>query len=92
MVLLLYRTLLRTHEQILIPSQRSLGDAMVKQEFRVHKKVQDEARAREFIKSWLQYLEILQQSSFLPSIDPSKFTDDQLRKVQSIRQKILKHV
>ena len=89
MVMLLYRTLLRTHTQILGPSQRNLGDAMVKREFRMHRNVKNEAQAREFIRSWLQYLETLQTSDILPTIDPSRFTDSQLEKVSNIRKKIL---
>ena len=92
MVLVLYRSLLRIHLHHLSPTQRSLGDAMLKKEFRLHTNIGDKGQAREFLRSWAEYGETLSSREHLPTIDPSKFTDGQLNKVRSLRQKIVKAV
>mmetsp|Transcript_24498 Transcript_24498/g.38208 ORF Transcript_24498/g.38208 Transcript_24498/m.38208 type:complete len:129 (-) Transcript_24498:69-455(-) len=90
-VLLLYRNILRIHQRYLSPSQRALGDPMVKKEFRLHKNT-DQNQAKEFVKSWVDYVEAIQSRTQLPTLDTSKFTNDQLNKIRGLRKKILESV
>ena len=55
----LYRTLLRTHERHLPANLRHLGDAYVKQEFRLHAKA---PQLDGFLKEWNKYLEQLRRT------------------------------
>ena len=59
----LYRSILRTHARSLPTEMRSLGDAYVKSEFRLHKDVKDEAQLEKFFGGWGDYLRHIQETS-----------------------------
>lgn len=54
--ILLYRRILRAHRN-LPPEMRSLGDAYVRSEFRLHRKVTNPAHVIGFLSQWKMYLE-----------------------------------
>ncbi|KAF0985102.1 hypothetical protein FDP41_000141 [Naegleria fowleri] len=57
----LYRQILKQHTKKLVPQQRFLGDAYVKQEFKLNK-TGDEQYARPFVEEWIQYYKILAEA------------------------------
>ena len=59
----LYRSILRAHNRHLPAEMRSLGDAYVKSEFKMHKKVTDSAQLNQFFAAWEQYLDQLLQTA-----------------------------
>ncbi len=59
----LYRSILKTHARSLPLEMRSLGDAYVKSEFRLHKNVSDEAQLQKFFTEWKDYLRHIQETS-----------------------------
>eukprot|EP00759_Apiculatamorpha_spiralis_P010967 PhF_6_TR1818/c0_g1_i1/m.2945 len=87
-VLRLYRSILVTHRVVLNEQQRLLGDRVVKQEFHAHMNVTDERVATEFIRSWLEYVDVLRKGR-LPKIDMSLFSDKQLHKIAEMRKKLV---
>jgi hypothetical protein len=58
----LYKSLLRAHANYLPAEMRSLGDAYVKAEFRLHKPVTDAAQLEGFYDGWTQYLQQILQT------------------------------
>lgn len=50
----LYRKILNVHKQKLLPDQRAIGDAYVRQEFRLNK-VANEKQSRQFMTEWHKY-------------------------------------
>ncbi|EFC46248.1 predicted protein [Naegleria gruberi] len=57
----LYRNILRQHKYKLVPQQRFLGDAYVKNEFKLNK-TGDENYARSFVEEWAYYYRVLEES------------------------------
>jgi hypothetical protein len=62
--LALYRSLLRSHRKRLDTEQRIVGDMYIKQEFRLHKNVENPAQVIQFLSSWQKYLEQLEGDSW----------------------------
>uniref|UniRef100_A0A7S2UH10 Succinate dehydrogenase assembly factor 3 n=1 Tax=Attheya septentrionalis TaxID=420275 RepID=A0A7S2UH10_9STRA len=58
----LYKSLLRAHANYLPAEMRSLGDAYVKAEFRLHKPVTEAAQLEGFYDGWTQYLQQILQT------------------------------
>lgn len=54
----LYRRILRAH-RLLPPQQRALGDSYVKNEFRLHRNIDNPAQIIGFLSSWQKYLEAI---------------------------------
>jgi hypothetical protein len=54
--LVLYKKILRAHQQ-LPPEYRILGDSYVKQEFKLHKDIDNPVQVIAFLSSWQKYLE-----------------------------------
>lgn len=52
----LYRKILKAHKDHLPAEMRSLGDAYVKSEFKLHKKVENTAQLDAFFTAWEDYL------------------------------------
>ena len=61
--LVLYRSILKTHAKSLPIEMRSIGDAYVKAEFRLHKSVEDEAQLGKFFTEWQNYLKHIQETA-----------------------------
>lgn len=59
----LYRSILRTHSKSLPHEMRSLGDAYVKSEFRLHKNVTNDVQLNNFFKEWNKYLQHIREIS-----------------------------
>lgn len=53
----LYRQILKAHQKHLPREMRQLGDAYVKSEFKLHKKVETAAQLDSFFVAWEDYLE-----------------------------------
>ena len=71
----LYRNILKQHRSKLVPQQRFLGDAYVKNEFKLNKGG-DENFARPFVEGWLQYYQILEESPSPDAIGKDMSEDD----------------
>mmetsp|Transcript_35457 Transcript_35457/g.76923 ORF Transcript_35457/g.76923 Transcript_35457/m.76923 type:complete len:129 (+) Transcript_35457:192-578(+) len=61
--LTLYRSILRAHASHLPPEMRSLGDAYVKSEFRLHKAATDQQQLEQFYAEWTRYLQHLESTA-----------------------------
>jgi Complex 1 protein (LYR family). len=59
----LYRSLLKAHSKYLPPEMKSLGDAYVQSEFRLHKSVTNQDQLSRFFAEWNMYLEQIQQTA-----------------------------
>jgi hypothetical protein len=59
----LYRSLLKAHSKYLPAEMRSLGDAYVKAEFRMHKNVTNQDHLSRFYEEWYKYLDQIQQTA-----------------------------
>lgn len=59
----LYRSLLKAHSKYLPAEMKSLGDAYVKSEFRLHKKVTNQDQLSRFFTEWNMYLDQIQQTA-----------------------------
>jgi hypothetical protein len=59
----LYRGILRAHNRHLPAEMRSLGDAYVKSEFKLHKLVTKTTQLDEFFVAWEEYLNQIMQNS-----------------------------
>ena len=58
----LYRAILRAHKDNLPVEMRSLGDAYVKSEFKLHKTVENTAQLDSFFTAWDEYLNQMHQT------------------------------
>jgi len=88
-VLSLYRSVLVTNRRMLNSEQRALGDRVCKQEWHAHKgKDVTEAQAREFLRSWVEYVEVLHRGK-LPPLDTTLFSNQQLQQLAELRKKIV---
>ena len=58
----LYRSILRLHSKSLPMDMRSLGDAYVKAEFKLHKNVTDQNQLHNFFSEWKKYLIHIQEA------------------------------
>lgn len=61
--LALYRSILKTHSKSLPIEMRSIGDAYVQAEFRLHKNVKDETQLGKFFTEWQNYLKHIQETA-----------------------------
>ncbi|CAJ1953324.1 unnamed protein product [Cylindrotheca closterium] len=59
----LYRAILRAHKDNLPAEMRSLGDAYVKSEFKLHKTVEKTVQLDAFFTAWEEYLNQVQQTA-----------------------------
>ena len=73
--LTLYRSILRAHAKSLPIEMRSLGDAYVKSEFRLHKAVTNEGQLGNFFKEWEQYLKHIQETARVEETRAAGLTD-----------------
>ena len=62
-VLSLLRSLLRAHRKFLPSEMRSLGDAYVRSEFRLHKSASDPNHISQFMTEWRNYLNHIEASA-----------------------------
>ena len=53
----LYRSILRAHQRHLPNEMRSIGDAYVKSEFKLHKKASKPEQIEQFFEEWKKYLD-----------------------------------
>jgi hypothetical protein len=73
----LYRSILRSHAKSLPVEMRSLGDAYVKSEFRLHKNVNNEEQLGKFFTEWEQYLKHIQETARAKETKAAGLTDSQ---------------
>ncbi len=59
----LYRSILRAHVRHLPNEMRTLGDAYVRSEWRLHRDVKDETTLNNFFKEWNNYLSHILQTA-----------------------------
>ena len=87
----LYRTILKLHKSQLSTELKQLGDKYVKEEFRLHKKVTNEAHLNNFYKEWDNYVHIMKNSNGkvgrdLEKTEAQKLNDEQRIKLAELRQ------
>lgn len=86
----LYRELLRSHRRHLPADQRLIGDMYVKQEFRLHKNIDNPAQIVQFLSSWQKYLEQISGDSWRQQkLDMDKInsmTDEQIIQLYELMQ------
>ena len=93
----LYRSILREHKLRLPAKMKSLGDAYVKQEFRLHKEAKPE-HLRRFMNSWENYLQTLQKQAEgggkigvnIDANDVNRMTEEQKQKMRGLMDKATK--
>jgi hypothetical protein len=92
----LYRSILREHKLRLPAKMKSLGDAYVKQEFRLHKEAKPE-HLRRFMNSWENYLQTLQTQAEggkigvnIDANDVNRMTEEQKQKMRGLMDKATK--
>ena len=71
----LYRSILRTHSKSLPIEMRSLGDAYVKSEFRLHKDVTNDVQLKDFFSEWKKYLKHIQETAIAKAAKASGLDD-----------------
>lgn len=89
----LYRTLLRLHRKRLPPDMRSMGDAVVKHEFREHRAARPEHLAP-FFAEWLSYADRLQRGQHLSQTPEDEdierhMNEEQVKKLRQLRDEIM---
>ena len=72
----LYRSILRAHANHLPTQMRTLGDAYVKSEFRLHKATTNTDQLNQFYTEWQKYLEHLQSTARARETVKSGVLDD----------------
>jgi len=80
-VLSLYKNILLTHRRVLPIDLRELGDKFVQAEFKYHKKVNSQ-QANQFINSWKEYLQKLQEQQKEQSVVEQQLLNQQQTTVQ----------
>mmetsp|Transcript_24302 Transcript_24302/g.41839 ORF Transcript_24302/g.41839 Transcript_24302/m.41839 type:complete len:99 (+) Transcript_24302:16-312(+) len=88
---ILYRTILKLHKNQLSTELKQLGDKYVKEEFRLHKNVTNEAHLNNFYKEWDNYVHIMKSSNGkvgrdLEKTEAQKLNDEQRIKLAELRQ------
>lgn len=86
----LYRAILRSHRQKLPADIRSLGDAYVRNEFHLHKKVSSDEHLKMFLTAWEKYLAQLESrvGSFGKDLNDSErvhLSSEQHEKLSQLR-------
>ena len=92
----MYRSILKLHAQHLPMNMRLLGDAYVKNEFKLHKNVTNETQNMKFLQGWMSYLTTMKEKFELAAVDDQKvgshlphdapLTDDQRNNLQKLKQ------
>lgn len=59
----LYRAILKAHKGYLPAEMRSLGNAYVKSEFKLHKNVENTSQLDSFVTAWEEYLNQMHQTA-----------------------------
>lgn len=87
----LYRSILRAHRQKFPSDLRTLGNAYVRNEFQLHKKVTSQDHLKQFFNAWENYVVQLENKagSFGRDLDKTEkdnLSADQKEKLTQIRQ------
>ncbi|KAJ8128342.1 hypothetical protein O1611_g5289 [Lasiodiplodia mahajangana] len=90
----LYRRLLRAHRKHLPPDMRLLGDQYVKNEFRLHRDVDNPAHLIGFLTEWQLYAQTIEGDSWKgEKLDPAKvekMSDQQIGQMYELMKAIKK--
>lgn len=87
----LYRSILKLHRERLPSEFKQLGDKYVREEFRLHKKVTNDAHLKNFYTEWDKYVIIMNSSDGkmgreLEKTEAQKLNDEQRIKLAELRE------